>query len=70
MDAEQKEGAAADASGHSDITKVVASTVWNGYDCVFSNDDYLKKLQKEERDRRKELSSEYLGTSFRRRGSH
>ena len=70
MDAEQKEGAAADASGHSDITKVVASTVWNGYDCVFSNYDYLKKLQKEERDRRKELSSEYLGTSFRRRGSH
>ena len=76
MDAEQKEGAAADASGHTDTTgnEVVASTVWHGYDCVFSNDDQLKQLQKEESDRRKdeqsELSSEKIRTSFRRRGSH
>ncbi len=76
MDAEQKEGAAADASGHTDTTdnKVVASTVWHGYDCVFSDDDYLKKVQKEESDHIKGEQSvlflEKIRTSFRRRGSH
>ena len=76
MDAEQKlpDGAAGGASGHSDSnsTKVV-STVWNGFDCVFSNDDCLKKLQKESlygQGGKSEPSSVDLRASFRRKGSH
>jgi len=80
MEAEQKkimlpDGAAGGASGHSESNNnKVVSTVWHGFDCVFSNDDCLKKLQKEERLHGRETksgpSSGDLRASFRRRGSH
>jgi hypothetical protein len=78
MDAEQKpmlsDGAAGDASGHSDSKNKVVSTVWHGFDCVFSNDECLKKLPKEEslygQETKSEASSGDMRASFRRRGSH
>mmetsp|Transcript_19591 Transcript_19591/g.33402 ORF Transcript_19591/g.33402 Transcript_19591/m.33402 type:complete len:473 (+) Transcript_19591:61-1479(+) len=77
MDAEQKnmlsDGAAAGASVHSSANNKVASTVWNGYDCVFSNDDYLKKLQNGDihhgQNTEAEVSTDNPRMSFRRRGS-
>ena len=77
MDAEQKkmlsDGAAAVASVDSSANNKVVSTVWNGYDCVFSNDDYLKKLQNGDihhgQNAKAEVSTDNPRMSFRRRGS-
>jgi len=77
MDAEQKnmlsDGAAAVASVDSSANNKVVSTVWNGYDCVFSNDDYLKKLQNGDihhgQNAKAEVSTDNPRMSFRRGGS-
>ncbi len=76
MDAEKKnmqseDGVAAHVNGHSNniSNNVGVSTVWYGYDCVFSNDEYLKKIR-EEGDSASQPSANLHRTSFRRSGSH
>ncbi len=73
MNAEKKnmqsdDDVAPDANGHNNISNNIGvSTVWYGYDCVFSNGEYLKKIQ--EGERASQPSTNHR-TSFRRSGSH
>mmetsp|Transcript_1901 Transcript_1901/g.2647 ORF Transcript_1901/g.2647 Transcript_1901/m.2647 type:complete len:474 (+) Transcript_1901:187-1608(+) len=78
MDAEKKnnDGVAADANGVGNITNNIGvSTVWYGYDCVFSNGEYLKKIQEGESNLEQNAlpqpsTTAHHQASFRRSGSH
>ena len=48
----------------------IVSTVWYGYDCVFSNEDSLNKIKEEETSRATRSSSTDLRSNFKRKGSY